>query len=138
MPADSKPSNHCRTCLTGDSKYNLNDIYEEYLILEMLNGIVPEIKIKENQQFSQFICQRCLEKLLTGYKFQRQCIDADQQLKRKFFANNNPLWDPLMEGDVMKLETMDGDVNVEAMIKCDVDSLDREDVAANDSDSDSR
>uniref|UniRef100_A0A1I8MAP5 Zinc finger protein Xfin n=1 Tax=Musca domestica TaxID=7370 RepID=A0A1I8MAP5_MUSDO len=137
MPADLKSSNNCRTCLTGDSKYNLNDRYEEYLILEMLNGIVPEIKIKENQQFSQFICQRCLEKLLTGYKFQRQCIATDQQLKRKFFGNNNPLWDPLMEGDVMKLETVDGDDNVEAIIKCDVDSLDREDVTANVSDSDS-
>ncbi|XP_037816612.1 zinc finger protein 420-like [Lucilia sericata] len=72
----------CRTCLSSAHHYHqLFDYVEEnYKILEMLDGIVPQIDIKTTSQFSTLVCQTCVDKLLTGYKFQQLCIETNNRL----------------------------------------------------------
>ncbi|KAM7349684.1 uncharacterized protein ACRADG_008529 [Cochliomyia hominivorax] len=75
-------SSKCRTCLSASKVYHqLFDYVEEnYKILEMLDGIVPQIDIKTSSQFSTLVCDSCVEKLLTGYKFQQLCIETNNRL----------------------------------------------------------
>ncbi|XP_075157518.1 uncharacterized protein LOC142230775 [Haematobia irritans] len=91
----------CRTCLDGSGKYKLNDCIEDgNKIVEMLNAVVPQIHINDGNQFSVYICQICLEKLLTAYRFQCLCIETNIQLQ-KFHDKSNPeqklCTDPLMD-----------------------------------------
>ncbi|XP_073832622.1 uncharacterized protein [Musca autumnalis] len=123
---------NCRTCLSADTKYNLNDKIEEYTILEMLQGIVPQINITENSVFSRLICENCVNNLLTGFKFQKLCIETEYQLRQilEDIKIANPPCDPLMEVEnVMKLEQDNECVaedNLEVLIKCDTDSVDND------------
>ncbi|XP_061398307.1 zinc finger and BTB domain-containing protein 41-like [Musca vetustissima] len=76
----------CRTCLDPESRYyQICDYIDECMsIMEMINIIVPQIRIMEAErqsEISQFICEECLEKLLQCYRFQQLCIDADNQLR---------------------------------------------------------
>ncbi|XP_073832618.1 uncharacterized protein [Musca autumnalis] len=75
----------CRTCMNGNSKYYqlLDYVDERYTIMEMLNEIVPQIHIaEENLELSTIICETCVDKLLTSYKFQQMCVHTDNQLKQ--------------------------------------------------------
>lgn len=80
--SSSDLSSKCRTCLSASNVYHqLFDYVEEnYKILEMLDGIVPQIDIKTSSQFSTLVCESCVEKLLTGYKFQQLCIETNNRL----------------------------------------------------------
>uniref|UniRef100_A0A1I8PSQ1 Protein krueppel n=1 Tax=Stomoxys calcitrans TaxID=35570 RepID=A0A1I8PSQ1_STOCA len=100
---------NCRTCLRRDGEMlQLSDYAEgdeDHTISEMLDGIVPQIQIKVESQFSQLICQACLAKLLTGYKFQQLCIDSNQKLHA---------WLP--EVVTSKEEQQDGDLHLENIL----------------------
>ncbi|TMW49047.1 hypothetical protein DOY81_005873 [Sarcophaga bullata] len=72
----------CRTCLSDSNFFHqlFDYVDENYKILEMLEGIVPQIDIKCNTQFSTVVCQPCVDKLLTSYKFQQLCIETNNRL----------------------------------------------------------
>lgn len=73
----------CRTCMDECSTYHqLYDYVDDnYKILEMLDDIVPQIHIKEaDSSFSHLVCQACVDKLLTGYKFQQLCLETNKRL----------------------------------------------------------
>lgn len=82
---ESLLTNKCRTCMNQPYNfYQLYDYIEDNLqIVEMLDVVVPQIHVKDESQFSHFICQMCVDKLLTGYKFQRLCIESDNHLRRQ-------------------------------------------------------
>ncbi|XP_061398308.1 zinc finger protein 184-like [Musca vetustissima] len=93
-------------------------------------------------------CCNCADSLVTGYKFQQQCIENDLQWRMKWEKDlrrkgNSPPGDPLMTEDDMKLENAEGDSGevldkVDVLIKCDMDIVDNgEYAAADDSDTDS-
>ncbi|XP_075155322.1 uncharacterized protein LOC142228711 [Haematobia irritans] len=73
----------CRACM--GPLFNFYQIYDyvddSNRIVDMLDVVVPQIRIKESQPFSHLICQTCVEKLVIGYKFQRQCIESDNHLR---------------------------------------------------------
>lgn len=77
----------CRTCLDMDSKYfQISDYVDDsHSIIEMLDGIVPQINIIEEENIggslAPLICENCLETLITSYKFQQLCIEADGQIR---------------------------------------------------------
>lgn len=75
-------SSKCRTCLSDSNFFHqlFDYVDENYKILEMLDGVVPQIDIKCNTQFSTVVCQSCVDKLLTGYKFQQLCIETNNRL----------------------------------------------------------
>lgn len=112
----------CRTCLSQDTKYQLTDRIEvEYIILEMLDALVPQIHIKdERSQLSQ-VCEICVDKLLIGYKFQQLCITTHSQLqglKYGLFPTETDLklrqcWDPLMEDEQVSVLKIECDVNTD-------------------------
>ncbi|XP_013105112.2 uncharacterized protein LOC106085419 [Stomoxys calcitrans] len=74
----------CRTCM--NQLFNFYQIYdyvdESNRIVDMLDVVVPQIRIKEaGNSFSHLMCQMCVDKLITGYKFQRLCIETDNHLR---------------------------------------------------------
>uniref|UniRef100_A0A1I8MGJ5 Zinc finger protein 865 n=1 Tax=Musca domestica TaxID=7370 RepID=A0A1I8MGJ5_MUSDO len=86
----------CRTCMDGDSKYyQLLDYVDEHTILEMLHEIVPQIRIdhEEDTDLSTIICENCVDKLVTSYKFQQMCVDTDHQLRQLIVASTELIVD---------------------------------------------
>lgn len=73
----------CRTCLCDSQTFHqLYDYVDEnYKILEMLDGIVPQIDIKTSSKYSSLVCQSCVDKLVIGYKFQQLCIESNNHLQ---------------------------------------------------------
>ncbi|XP_073832616.1 uncharacterized protein [Musca autumnalis] len=86
----SPPQQKCRTCLCeqGNEKlnqhyYNLDDYIEaeEARIMDMLDDMVPQIKIKEEINIlPRLVCQNCVDKLLNGHRFQQLCIESNKYL----------------------------------------------------------
>uniref|UniRef100_A0A1I8NV32 Protein krueppel n=1 Tax=Stomoxys calcitrans TaxID=35570 RepID=A0A1I8NV32_STOCA len=76
----------CRTCMAANKKYYqiFDYVDESQRILEMLHKIVPQIKVKEEDdiEFSNLICEECVDKLVTSYKFQKLSIETYNQLRR--------------------------------------------------------
>uniref|UniRef100_A0A1I8PF46 Uncharacterized protein n=2 Tax=Stomoxys calcitrans TaxID=35570 RepID=A0A1I8PF46_STOCA len=134
----SRTISKCRTCLEAVGKYQLSEyIEEENNILEMLNEVVPQIHIKEENQFSAYICQTCLEKLLTGYKFQRLCIETHKQLEKMqcdSSPNQSQIPDPLMEEE-QSLDIKDELIANESSNDCEVNTCNVEVIYKSDADS---
>ncbi|XP_073831435.1 uncharacterized protein [Musca autumnalis] len=84
MPAEH--NNKCRTCLNENMQQKFFQLYdcieeqEHKIILEMLDETIPQLKIREENRFSQLICQECLDKLLASYRFQQLCIATNNKL----------------------------------------------------------
>ncbi|XP_073831434.1 uncharacterized protein [Musca autumnalis] len=77
-------TNKCRTCLSeteNKAYFNLDDYVEEGMqILDMLDDMVPQLEIKKENKLPHHICQECVDKLLTGHRFQQQCIESNKRL----------------------------------------------------------
>lgn len=102
MTSDLK--NKCRTCLNDSSYYyRLSDnVGEQCKLVDMLDFLVPQIKIKEPSHFSTLLCDSCVGRLINGYQFRQLCIESNDrlnilhgievlQMKRKF----EDMFDPL-------------------------------------------
>ncbi|XP_075156129.1 uncharacterized protein LOC142229454 [Haematobia irritans] len=110
----------CRTCL-GDGngkKYQIYDFAENdshLIISEMLDEIVPQIKVKVESRFSQMICQICVDKLLIGFKFQQLCIESNNTWLSDVICKEDgetiQMLDPLTGAESFKLkqETKDNE-----------------------------
>ncbi|XP_075155318.1 uncharacterized protein LOC142228707 [Haematobia irritans] len=89
MPTDI--SSLCRTCLEENKKsYQIYDyVDDDRRILEMLDEVVPQIRIKEEQDndLMWLICETCVDKLVTSYKFQQLSIESSL-IFRQFFLNS--------------------------------------------------
>ncbi|XP_065365692.1 zinc finger protein 208-like [Calliphora vicina] len=135
----------CRTCLSaGHNNYHqLFDYVEEnYKILEMLDGIVPQIDIKTTSQFSSLVCQPCVDKLLTGYKFQQLCIETNNRLHDLLgiavFETEPKLekiLDPLT-GDGDTSFKMKQEIEEDACFECEIQPDEMEGPIASDNDND--
>ncbi|XP_061398310.1 zinc finger protein 287-like [Musca vetustissima] len=85
----------CRTCMNDDSKYyQLFDYIDEgHTILEMLMEIVPQLAVADDDaaaaELSTIICETCVEQLITCYKFQQMCLDADNQLRQLIYTSKD-------------------------------------------------
>ncbi|XP_037816626.1 zinc finger protein 62 homolog [Lucilia sericata] len=72
----------CLTCLgTTNEASNLQDTLQDNLkILEIIYKIVPVLLENQELTLPEWICATCLDKLVISYNFQKQCLDAIQNL----------------------------------------------------------
>lgn len=110
----------CRTCMsTVNGGYQIYDYVESgSRILEMLDTLVPQIRIKDEiMDLSTAICSNCVERITDGYKFLNLCIHTNNNLRLQL-VNAQSLEEPPL---TIKNETEE---NVELMIKCENNSED--------------
>ncbi|XP_075155321.1 uncharacterized protein LOC142228710 [Haematobia irritans] len=93
----------CRTCLDENSKYyQIYDYVDEnHTIIEMLDVIVPQIKVKEEDdiEFSSLMCESCVEKLVISYNFQCMAMDSDTQLRQLIHKPMEPVEEIVFQED---------------------------------------
>lgn len=117
-----------------DSKYYQIDDYveENTAILDMLNGIAPQIKIKEEgMDLSNLICETCVDKLISSYSFQQLCINSDCKFRQQIL---NPVEEVVLKTEDNDLHHLVEDESVE--MKIEIYNLDENPKADNDIESD--
>ncbi|XP_067636753.1 zinc finger protein 345-like [Eurosta solidaginis] len=50
-------------------------------LAELLSNTIPQIEVQLNDELPQKICSKCVQQLLSVNRFQRMCIQSDQQMR---------------------------------------------------------
>ncbi|XP_067636670.1 zinc finger protein ZFP2-like isoform X2 [Eurosta solidaginis] len=114
----------CRTCLKVEaSSYDDNTTQEKLLsileqieecgalqIAELISKIVPQIHIQLNDELPKKICYKCMQQLLSAYRFQRMCIQADLRMHELIARKRTET--------TIKDELLKNDTYSDALISC--------------------
>lgn len=105
-------------CLTCLSKPNLprkldDIIMENFKIMEILQKLIPNFMENQEIPLPNCICNECLEKLMTSYTFQKQCLDSIENLHK--------MWKTTFQEQIVKQEIEEIVLNkTEDMIEDDI------------------
>ncbi|XP_046801882.1 zinc finger protein 836-like [Lucilia cuprina] len=103
-------SKTCLTCLgtITEARHIHDTLQDNHKILEIIYKIVPILLENQELTLPEWICEKCLDKLVISYNFQKQCLDAIQNLY-KLEANTDEVAKNEYFDEVYKEELLQDD-----------------------------